>query len=97
MKTAPLDFHPHNASVSTYEAAIAAAAELSMKAQKLDNICCAMTFETIEATDARRDSVELFKAIQVMRDAIDAASEVARLAKTNAGIRAHYLANGSGL
>ena len=97
MKTASLDTHPHNASVATYDNAIAAAAEINLKGQKIDNICTAMCFETIEATDARRDAIELFKAIQALRDAADAVAEAARLAKTNASIRAHYLANGSGL
>ena len=97
MSTTTLDTHPHNASVATYDKAIAASLEISLNGQKIDNICTAMCFETIEATDARRDAVELFKAIQALRDAADAVYEAARLAKTNASIRAHYLANGSGL
>jgi hypothetical protein len=97
MKTSHIEQHPHNATASTYEKAIAAAAELNLKAQKFDDVVCAMTFETIEASDARRDAIELFKAVQAARDAIEAAFEVAKLAQVNARTRAHYLANGSGL
>lgn len=97
MKTSNIETHPHNARAATYEAALAAAAELNLKGQKLGDAVCALTFETIEASDARRDAVEVWKAVEAARDAIDAAFEAVKLARTNARTRAHYLANGSGL
>jgi methylthioribose-1-phosphate isomerase len=97
MKPSTIESHPHNATASTYEKAIAAAAELNLNAQKFDEVVCEMTFETIEASDARRDAIELFKAVQAVRDAIDAARDVAKVTQANARTRAHYLANGSGL
>jgi len=97
MKPSTIEQHPHNATAATYEKAIAAAAELNLKAQKLDDVACALTFDTIEATDARRDAVEVWQAVQAARDAIDAAYEAVKLAHANARTRAHYLANGSGL
>lgn len=89
--------HPHNARAATYENARAAAAELNLKAQKLDEVVCVLTLETIEASDARRDVIEAWQAVQAARDAIDAAYDVVRVAQANARTRAHYLANGSGL
>lgn len=91
-----INSHPHNANLNTYNAAVTAAAEAGLQAKKLDDVCFAMCFDTIEATDARADAVALFKAIQALRDAAEAAYEAARLARSNADARAKTLAKVEG-
>ena len=84
--------HPHNASQSTYEDAVAVTRSLSAEAKRLDDICFRLCFDTIEATPAREEAVAIWKATQTLRDAVDAAWVAVRIATDHAKDREAALA-----
>jgi hypothetical protein len=84
--------HPHNANASTYAEAANLAAAVSADAKKLDDLCYRMVFETIEATDARRDAIALDRAVSALRDAAEAVRVAALTAQYSAVNRANALA-----
>lgn len=84
--------HPHNANTSTYTEAAKLAAAVNADAKKLNDLTFRMVFETIEATDARRDAIALDRAVSALRDAAEAVRVAALTAQYSAVNRANALA-----
>lgn len=84
--------HPHNANPSDYVAALDACRLLAQAGFMAEQAGFRLTFNTIEATCARRDAVELGRLISAARDAISAAEAAAHDVLRNSKHRTETLA-----
>jgi hypothetical protein len=84
--------HPHNANPNIYDNAVKKIIAISQEARSLDDIAFCMVFDTIEASAARSDAVEVNKAVWALRDAIEATRLAIHKANVNATERAETLA-----
>ena len=84
--------HPHNANPEVYAAAIKAAEALRAAAKDASHAAYGAIFSTIEATEARADAIELNRAAEGLRDAVERFTRAACRAEDNAEARAEILA-----
>jgi hypothetical protein len=85
--------HPHNASPADYAAALNATATLVMASNRAEEAGYALVFNTIEATDARKDAIAVRKAIFDAQRACHAAMDAIHAAKQKADAREDALAS----
>lgn len=84
--------HPHNANPEDYKAAVDQAYDIMLKMSQLSDKAHGLCFNTIEATAARKDAVEIYKAVQDAYRAFHHARAIIIMASGNAEDRAEALA-----
>lgn len=84
--------HPHNANPEAYARATEVAFDALTFAKRATDVGYALTFSTIEATDARADAVELNRAAETLRAASEAFCRAACRTYDRAQARADTLA-----